>query len=338
MGFPRFPAGVPLVAAVGLALLVTGCTSAKTGGSDNAADTSGGTVSIGLVTKTNSNPYFVKLRESAQAEADKKGAKLVALAGKFDGDNQGQVDAINNLVAQNVKGILITPSSSTGVLSAIKAARDKGIIVIALDTATEPANAVDATLATDNKAAGVTQGKYVKAALGDQKPEIVLLDGTPGSTVDDLRHNGFLEGFGLTADSPEVKGTAVTNGDQTKAQTAMENLYQRNPGINAVYTINEPAAAGAAQALTGKKSSVVIGSIDGSCAGVRNVKDGKFAATVMQFPKKMAQQGVDAVVDYAKNKKKPSGFIDTGSQLITDKAVPGLDSKDTAWGLKNCWG
>ncbi|HEY9524732.1 MAG TPA: sugar ABC transporter substrate-binding protein, partial [Thermopolyspora sp.] len=64
----------------------------------------------------------------------------------------------------------------------------------------------------------------------------------------------------------------------------------------------------------------------------------KFAATVMQFPKKMAQQGVDAVVEYAKNKKKPSGFIDTGSQLITDKAVPGLDSKDTAWGLKNCWG
>lgn len=336
MGYLRFPARVPLVAAAGLALLVTGCTSAKTGGSD-AGDTADGTVAIGLVTKTNSNPYFVKLRESAQAEADKKGAKLVALAGKFDGDNQGQVDAINNLVAQNVKGILITPSNSTGVLSAIKAARDKGIIVIALDTATEPADAVDATFATDNKAAGVTQGKYVKAALADKKASLVLLDGTPGSTVDDLRHKGFLEGFGLTADSPEVKGTAVTNGDQTKAQTAMENLYQRDPGINAVYTINEPAAAGAAQALTGKKG-VVIGSIDGSCTGVRNVKDGKFAATVMQFPKKMAQQGVDAVVDYAKDKKKPSGFIDTGSQLITDKPVSGLESQDTAWGLKNCWG
>jgi fructose transport system substrate-binding protein len=289
------------------------------------------------VTKTNSNPYFVKLRESAQAEADAKGAKLIALAGKFDGDNQGQVDAINNLVTQGVKGILITPSNSTGVLGAIKAARDKGVLVIALDTATDPASAVDATFATDNQAAGVKQGKYVKAALGSKKPAVVLLDGTPGSTVDDLRHKGFLEGFGITGGSSEIKGTAVTNGDQTKAQTAMENLYQRDHGINAVYTINEPAAAGAAQALSGR-TGVVIGSIDGSCTGVGNVKSGKFAATVMQFPKKMAQDGVDAVVDYAKNDKKPSGFIDTGSQLITDKPVAGLDSKDTAWGLKNCWG
>jgi fructose transport system substrate-binding protein len=336
MGHLRFPSKVPVIAVTGAALLVAGCTSTKSGGSDSSAD-SGGKVSIGLVTKTNSNPYFVKLRESAQAEADAKGAKLIALAGKFDGDNQGQVDAINNLVTQGVKGILITPSNSTGVLGAIKAARDKGILVIALDTATDPASAVDATFATDNQAAGVKQGKYVKAALGSKKPAVVLLDGTPGSTVDDLRHKGFLEGFGITGGSSEIKGTAVTNGDQTKAQTAMENLYQRDHGINAVYTINEPAAAGAAQALSGK-TGVVIGSIDGSCTGVGNVKSGKFAATVMQFPKKMAQDGVDAVVDFAKTNKKPSGFVDTGSQLITDKPVSGLDSKDTAWGLKNCWG
>jgi fructose transport system substrate-binding protein len=327
---------VPVIAVTGAALLVAGCTSTKSGGSDTGAS-SGGKVSIGLVTKTNSNPYFVKLRQSAQAEADAKGAKLVALAGKFDGDNQGQVDAINNLVTQGVKGILITPSNSTGVLGAIKAARDKGVLVIALDTATDPAGAVDATFATDNQAAGVKQGKYVKAALGSKKPAVVLLDGTPGSTVDDLRHKGFLEGFGITSGSSEIKGTAVTNGDQTKAQTAMENLYQRDHGINAVYTINEPAAAGAAQALSGK-TGVVIGSIDGSCTGVGNVKSGKFAATVMQFPKKMAQDGVDAVVEFANTNKKPSGFVDTGSQLITDKPVSGLDSKDTAWGLKNCWG
>ncbi|MBY8346148.1 substrate-binding domain-containing protein [Streptomyces spinosirectus] len=336
MSHLRISARVPVVAAAGVALLVAGCSSTKSGGSDSGTD-SGGKIAIGLVTKTNSNPYFVKLRESAQDEASKKGAKLIALAGKFDGDNQGQVDAINNLVAQNVKGILITPSNSTGVLGAIKAARDKGIVVIALDTATDPASAVDATFATDNEAAGVKQGKYVKGALKGKKPAVALLDGTPGSTVDDLRHKGFLKGFGLTNGSPEIKGTAVTNGDQTKAQTAMENLYQRDHGINAVYTINEPAAAGAAQALSGK-SGVVIGSIDGSCTGVRNVQSGKFAATVMQFPKKMAQQGVDAVVAYAKDKTKPSGFTDTGSQLITDKPLPGLASKDTAWGLKNCWG
>jgi fructose transport system substrate-binding protein len=327
-----------VVAAAASLVAVAACSSTKSGGSGSGS--SGGKVTIGLVTKTNSNPYFVKLRESAQAEAKAKGAKLIALAGKFDGDNQGQVDAINNLVAQNVNGILITPSSSKGVLGAIAAARSKGILVIALDTATDPANAVDATFATDNTAAGVTQGRYVHAALGTASPNVLLLAGTPGSTVDDMRHNGFLQGFGLTAKSPEVKGTAVTNGDQTKAQTAMENLLQRDPGANAVYTINEPAAAGAAQALAGKSGAtkVVIGSIDGSCTGVRNVQSGKFAATVMQFPKKMATMGVDAVVTYAANKTKPSGFVDTGSQLITDKPAAGISSKDTAWGLQNCWG
>ncbi|WP_399225058.1 substrate-binding domain-containing protein [Streptomyces sp. TRM49041] len=325
-----------LVLAASCLAMTAACTSEKSGSGSTAGDE----VAIGLVTKTNTNPYFVELRESAMAEADRRGVKLIALAGKFDGDNQGQVDAINNLVAQNVKGILITPSSSKGVLGAIAAARAKGILVIALDTATDPADAVDATYATNNKAAGVTQGTYVRAALDSQTPNVLLLDGTPGSTVDDQRHNGFLEGFGLTEKSPEIKGTAVTNGDQTKAQTAMENLLQRDPGVNAVYTINEPAAAGAAKALAGKPAAerVVIGSIDGSCTGVRNVKDGKFAATVMQFPKKMAHMGVDAVVEYAENGAKPSGFIDTGSQLITDKPVPGVPSKDTAWGLQNCWG
>jgi fructose transport system substrate-binding protein len=339
MGDRRFPYRATAAAAVVAALVgVSACSSTKSGGSGSVSST--GKVTIGLVTKTNSNPYFVKLRESAQAEASKKGARLISLAGKFDGDNQGQVDAINNLVAQNVKGILITPSSSKGVLSAIASARSKGIVVIALDTATTPSSAVDATFATDNKAAGVTQGKYVHAALGTQSPNVLLLDGTPGSTVDDQRHSGFLEGFGLTAGAPQVKGTAVTNGDQTKAQTAMENLLQRDPGVNAVYTINEPAAAGAAQALTGASGShhVVIGSIDGSCTGVRNVQKGEFAATVMQFPKKMAEMGVDAVVTYAKSNTKPHGFINTGSQLITDKPTPGVPSKDTAWGLQNCWG
>jgi fructose transport system substrate-binding protein len=326
-----------MVAVTASLVSLAACSSTKSGGAGSPSD--GGDVTIGLVTKTNSNPYFVKLRESAQAEAKSKGAKLMALAGKFDGDNQGQVDAINNLVAQHVQGILITPSSSKGVLGAIAAARSKGVLVIALDTATDPADAVDATFATDNKAAGVTEGSYVHAALGSTSPNVLLLDGTPGSTVDDLRHDGFLQGFGLTAKSPQVKGTAVTNGDQTKAQTAMESLLQRDPGANAVYTINEPAAAGAAQALGGKSGAkVVIGSIDGSCTGVRNVQSGKFAATVMQFPKKMATMGVDAVVAYAKDKTKPSGFVNTGSQLITNKPAQGIPSKDTAWGLKNCWG
>ena len=312
--------------------LVLGLTACGGSGSDG--------IKVGLITKTDSNPFFVKIREAAQAQADKEGAELIAVAGAFDGDNEGQVAAIENMVGQGVKGILITPNSSTGVLDAIKKARDAGVVVLALDTATDPEDAVDATFATDNLAAGVSQGKWVRAALGDAPAQLLMLDGTPGGTVDTFRHDGFLEGFGIAEGSPEIVGQENTNGDQTKAQTAMKNLLQRAPGANALYTINEPAAAGAYQAIqsAGREGQIVIGSIDGSCTGVADVKDGKVGATVMQFPAKMAELGVQAVVKFAQDGTKPSGFNDTGSELITDKPVPGLDSKDTAWAEQNCWG
>ncbi len=147
--------------------------------------------------------------------------------------------------------------------------------------------------------------------------------------------------MGLAEDFPAVLGMESTNGDQTKARTAMENLLRRAPEANAVYTINEPAAAGGYAAIlaAGLEDQIVIGSIDGSCTGVENVKKGVIGATVMQFPTKMAEQGVEAVVAYAKDDTKPkSGFNDTGSVLITDKPVDGVESEDTAWGAENCWG
>lgn len=329
-----------VLAAGALLLGTAGCGSGGGGSSSSGSGNAGAKTKIGLITKTDSNPYFVKLRESAKAEADSQGAELIALAGKFDGDNEGQVTAIENLISQGVKGILITPNSSTGILNAIKKARDAGIVVIALDTATDPENAVDATFATDNLQAGVLQGSWVKGALTDKKAQVLMLDGTPGGTVDTFRHNGFLKGMGLKEDSPEILGKANTNGDQTKAQTAMENLLQREPNANALYTINEPAAAGGFQAIksAGKESQITIGSIDGSCTGVENVKKGVIGATVMQFPAKMASDGVKAVVTYAKDGTKPSGFVDTGAEVITDKPVSGVESKDTTWGLQNCWG
>jgi fructose transport system substrate-binding protein len=297
-------------------------------------------ITVGLVTKTEVNPFFVKMRQAGADEAKAKGVKLIARAGKFDGDNEGQVAAIEALISAGVKGILITPNNSTGVLGAVKKARDAGILVIALDTATDPADAVDATFATDNFQAGVQQGQYAKLALGNKAAKLAMLDGTPGGTVDTFRHNGFLQGFGIKEGDPVIVGKQNTNGAQDKGQTAMENLLSAQPGINVVYTINEPAAQGAYAAIkaAGKANDVVLTSIDGGCLGVKNVKAGQIAATVMQFPKKMVVDGINAVVEYAKTGKKPSGFVDTGSVLITDKPLGDLPSKDTKWGLDNCWG
>jgi fructose transport system substrate-binding protein len=338
---PRTVRAVALTA-LAVPVLLAGCTAEKSGSS--GSEGGGGTVKIGLITKTDSNPYFISMRDAAQAEADKMGADLTAAAGTADGDNDSQVTAVQNMIASGVKAILITPNDSKAIVPTLMEAQQKGIFVAALDTPTEGNKAVDATWATDNTEAGRLQGAYVKAALGATPPVLAMLDLQPGVTVGDQRHAGFLEGIGLTDGSPEIAGQENTSGDQGKGQTAMENLLQKNPNINSVYTINEPAAIGAATALknAGKTDTVIVGSIDGGCAGVQAVKDGKIAATVMQFPSKMAVAGVDAAVAFAKDGSKPTvpatGFIDTGVQLITDKPLSGLDSQDTTWGLENCWG
>jgi fructose transport system substrate-binding protein len=327
-------------------LLLAAAACGKSG--DNAGG-SGGQVVVGLITKTETNPFFVKMKQGAEKEAQAKGVKLLTAAGKFDGDNASQVTAIENMVAGGAKGILITPSDTKAIVPAIQKARDKGVLVIALDTPTDPQSAVDALFATNNFTAGELIGKYAKAVEGGKPVKIATLDLAPGITVGVLRHNGFLSGYGAaTVDAsaadqvsaPDVVCSQDTAGDQAKGQTAMENCLQKDPGINLVYTINEPAALGAYTALkaSGKEKDVLVVSVDGGCTGVRAVKDGKIAATSQQYPLKMASRGVDAVVDYAKNGTKASGYTDTGVTLISNAPAAGVDSKDVAFGLANCWG
>jgi len=304
---------------------------------------------IGLITKTETNPFFVKMKEGATEAAKAKGAKLLSAAGKADGDNAGQITALENMIAAGAKTILITPSDAKAIVPAIKKARDKGVLVIALDSPTDPQEAVDALFATDNYKAGVLIGQYAKAKMAGKPVKIATLDLFPGHPVGAQRHNGFLQGYGLAANPAtsnelskpaEVVSMADSYGDQSKGQTAMENCLQKNPDINVVYTINEPAAAGAYKALqaVGKHKDVLIVSVDGGCQGIKDVAAGKIAATSQQYPLRMAAKGVEAGIEYAKSGRKAAGYTDTGVTLIAQSPVAGVDSKDTKTGLNLCWG
>ena len=316
----------------------------------NAGALAQGQTVIGLITKTETNPFFVKMKEGAAEAAKAQGAKLLTGAGKADGDNAGQVTAMENMIAAGAKTILITPSDSKAIVPSIQKARAKGVLVIALDSPTDPENATDALFATDNYKAGVLIGQYTKAALAGRAAKIVTLDLFPGHPVGAQRHNGFLKGMGLPAPdakSNELGGKAAgvacmadSYGDQAKGQTAMENCLQKVGDANVVYTINEPAAAGAFNALkkAGKDKGVIIVSVDGGCQGIKDVGGGVIAATSQQYPLKMASMGVEAGVEYAKTGKKPSGYIDTGVTLIASRAMTGVDSKDVKTGTELCWG
>ncbi|MDQ3787981.1 MAG: sugar ABC transporter substrate-binding protein [Actinomycetota bacterium] len=332
-----------------LLVLATGC-----GGSGDAA---GGGTLVGLVTKTDTNPFFVKMKEGAQQAATSTGATVQSFAGKHDGDNQSQVDAIENLIGAGAKGILITPNDSKAIVPSVDKARQAGLLVIALDTQLEPADAADVTFATDNYQAGLLIGQWAKSKFeaDGKQAKIALLDLNPNQvSVDVQRDQGFLEGFGIDVkdktrigdeSDPRIVGHDVTDGAPEGGRTAMENLLQKDPGINLVYTINEPAAAGAYEALkaAGKDKDVVIVSVDGGCPGVQNVETGVIDATAQQYPLKMAQLGVAAIAKFAEDGTKPQNtpgkdFVDTGVTLITDQPVAGVESKDAAWGLENCWG
>ncbi|MBR9882607.1 MAG: sugar ABC transporter substrate-binding protein [Oceanospirillales bacterium] len=312
---------------------------------------------VGLITKTNTNPFFVKMKEGAAMKAEAVGIELRTFSGKFDGDNESQVQAVENLIAAGAKGILITPNDSAAIVPAIDRARAAGMLVIALDTPLSPADAADATFATDNFKAGELIGQWAAARLGDKAADakIAMLDlNTSQISVDVARDQGFLKGFGIDlADpkrigdetDPRVVGNDVTQGAEEGGRRAMENLLQKDPDINVVYTINEPAAAGAYEALRafGRDKDVLVVSVDGGCPGVDNVKAGVIGATSMQFPLKMASMGVEAVLEFAKTGKKPEtsqglDFVNTGVELITDTPVDGVASKSSSDGLDMCWG
>jgi fructose transport system substrate-binding protein len=314
-------------------------------------------VSACLITKTDTNPFFVKMKEGAEAKAAELGVSVRSYAGRIDGDVESQVIAMETCIADGVDGILITPSDTSGMVGVVQQARDAGILVIALDTPFEPIDAADATFATDNFRAGELIGQWAKAKLGDEAEDarIAFLNLNPSQpSVDVLRNQGFMTGFGIDTgnpnvigdeDDPRIVGHDVTDGNEEGGRRAMENLLQQDPMINVVYTINEPAAAGAFEALRslGREGDVIIVSVDGGCPGVQNVAEGVIGGTSQQYPLEMASLGIEAIHEYAQTGEVPQpdegmDFTDTGVQLITDEPVDGVESIDSAEGLDLCWG
>ena len=309
-----------------------------------------------LITKNNTNPFFVKMKDGAEAAAKTAGLDFQAYAGITDGDAAPQITAIENCVAAGAKGILITPSNDS-VGPALKDARAAGILVIALDTPLADAEAQDITFATDNFEAGLLIGKWAKAKLGDaaKDAKIGMLDiNKDNISVDVARDTGFLVGFGIevpdlkvmgSETDPRVIGHETSNANPEGGVTAVENLLAKNPDMNVVYTINEPAAEGAFQALkkAGKEKGVLIVSVDGGCPGVASVKSGVIGATSQQYPLLMASKGIEAIVAFAKDGTKPTvteglSFFNTGVNLVTDQPADGVPSIDTAKGTELCWG
>ncbi|MGX5697822.1 substrate-binding domain-containing protein [Agromyces soli] len=354
----RLFAGAAVTAAAALAL--TGCSGGSNGSSGSGA--SDDEIGVSLIVKTTSNPFFVAMQDGAKEAADKLGVDLTLAAGKEDGDEDTQIQAIENAISKGDAGILITPNGPA-VEDALVKARDAGLYVIALDTPPADPEAVDITFATDNFLAGQEIGEWTAAKLGGEKATIAMIDLFDDKvvSVDWARDQGFLDGMGIDLADAEVNGdeektgsysggdyeivgNEASQGAEDGGRTAAETLLSKNPDINVVYTINEPAAYGAYQAFKAAgKDDVIVVSVDGGCAGVDNVKEGVIGATSQQYPVKMADLGVQAIFDLVKTGEKPEtsdglDFFNTGVALVTDDPQDGVESIDTAEASEICWG
>ena len=329
------------------------------------ATAAGEKVGVSLILKNTSNAFFVSMADSAQKEADSQGISLTVAAGKEDGDTDTQIAAIEAAVAKGDKGILITPSGDA-VIPALKAARAAGLLVIALDTPPSDASSVDITFATDNYLAGQLIGQWTGVQLGGKKATIAMLDlfNDQVVSVDTQRDQGFLNGMGII-DKYDASANGLepatgkysggeyavvchepTNGAVDGGKSAMETCLTKNSDVNVVYTINEPAAQGAYDALkaAGKEKGVLIVSVDGGCKpGLELVASGVIGATAQQYPGKMATLGMAAIKTLATGGAAPAvspglDFFNTGVALVTGTPADGVDSISVTDGQAICWG
>lgn len=335
------------------ALALTGCS----GGSDED------TVGVTLIVKTTANPFFVAMQEGAEAAAEEAGVDLTLAAGREDGDEDTQIQAIENAISRGDDGILITVNGP-GVEDALMRARDAGLYVIALDTPPSDPESVDITFATDNFLAGQRIGEWTAAQLGGDKAVIAMIDLFDDKivSVDVQRDQGFLDGMGIDTADPEafgdeaatgqysggeyeIVGHEASQGAEDGGRTAAENLLSINPDINVVYTINEPAAYGAYEAFeaAGATEGLIVASVDGGCAGVDAVAAGTIGATSQQYPVRMAELGVEAIHSLATTGEAPEtteglDFFNTGVELVTDQPHEGIDSITSTEAGDVCWG
>ncbi|MFO7533875.1 MAG: substrate-binding domain-containing protein [Candidatus Limnocylindrales bacterium] len=320
-------------------------------------------VKIDLIVKEKINPFWVWMIDGATARAEELGADLQACWGAFDPDPEGQTTCIENAVARGATTILLAPSNA-GVVPAVERAREEGVVVIALDTATDPADAVDITFATDNFQAGLLIGQWAAAKMGDDaaNAKIGLINIDPSQPVVGVQRNqGFLQGFGIDIGDPNkwgdetdprIVGQEVGSGSQQNSVTAMENLLQIDPEINLLYTINEPTARGAVQAMNSfgiSTDDVLIVSVDGGCEAMGDIDEGIINATSQQYPSRMAELGVEWGIRNALTDEVPAPedsefyiegneIFNTGVTLITNDPQEGVDSITAEEGRAICWG
>ena len=272
-------------------------------------------IKLGFITKF-PVPFFATMEDAAKAYAEANpGIEIIYGQGASATDIEGQIALIESMVTQGVQGIAITPVDPT-VAPALDKAVEAGVKVVLMDNSIPGWENATALATTDNYAAGKIAGEYLKTVLSEGDT-LGILEGVPGVPALDDRVNGMLEGLdGLAV---EIVGRNGTNCTEELGISVAEDLLTANPDLKAIYAACGPPAVGAAQAIENAgiaNDAIVLVGFDACCGELEKIASGQEDATVAQFPSKMAELGVDALVR-AINGETVAALIDSGAALVT---------------------
>ncbi|MFE4537321.1 substrate-binding domain-containing protein [Streptomyces scopuliridis] len=277
---------------------------------------SGGGTKLGLSLSTLNNPFFVQLKAGAEAEAKAKGVELTVTDAQNDASQQA--NQIQNFTSGAMSSVIVNPVDSDAAGPSVRAADKAGIPVIAADRGVNKAD-IATLVASDNVAGGRQAAKTLAEKLGG-KGQIVILQGTAGTSASRERGQGFAEGINAY---PGIKVVArqPADFDRTKGLDVMTNMLQAHSGVNGVFAENDEMALGAIKALGSKAgTSIPVVGFDGTPDGLKAVEAGTLYASVAQQPAELGRLAVLNAIKAARGEEIAS-TVKVPVKVVTAKNV-----------------
>ncbi len=288
-------------------------------GPDNDAKPNDGPGKIAVVVSTLNNPWFVVLAETAKARAEDLGHEAVI----FDSQNDPATEAshFDNLLAAGYDAVLLNATDSEGSVVSVRKAKGKGVPVFCIDREIDADDAAAAQILSDNYAGCVELGQYFVKTVGEEGSYAELL-----GILGDNNTSNRSEGFHSVVDSyPGLKMVAQQSADfdRSKAMEVTESILQGSPGIDAIFCGNDAMAMGAYQAVAsaGAADRIKVFGFDGAADVIDSIRDGKIAATAMQFPKTMARQAAEFADEWIKGRRDFDQKIPVAVELVTKENI-----------------
>jgi len=268
-------------------------------------------IKIGLSVSTLNNPFFVSLKNGVVKEAKAKGMTVIVVDAQ--NDSAKQVNDVQDLLQQGVDALLINPTDSAAISTAVQAANESGVPVITLDRSADKGK-VETLVASDNIKGGKMAADYIIQQVG-KKAKVVELQGVPGASATNERGKGFHQ---IADKDLNVVESQSAHFDRTEGLNVMENLIQGHPDIQAVFAQNDEMALGALEAINSSGKNIVVVGFDGNNDALKSIKDGKLNATVAQQPELIGKLAINAAGDVLKGKK-VKNYIPAPLKLVTKK-------------------